>query len=265
MAYCLGITAVDPVRNGLLFERFLSEARVDGQTEAPDIDVDFEHDRREEVLDYVYGKYARPSAVIGVHPALQRATALQDAMRALGYPAELAFRLSKRLHHDGRRRRPRSFTRMAPGRGSISTTPRAQALLAIMRACDGLPRLRSTHPAASCSRREPLGDYAPIEWTTMGRSIIQFDKDDLDLVGIPKFDFLGLGGLAVVRRAFDAIERAPARGRRCTSSRTTITPTYELIGRGETIGTFQIESRAQIASILHTSRNISTTSRCRWR
>jgi error-prone DNA polymerase len=99
---------------------------------------------------------------------------------------------------------------------------------------------------------EPLGAYAPIEQTTMGRTIIQFDKDDLDLIGIPKYDFLGLGALSLVRYAFDEIERRT--GNRPTMYR--LPPddpaTYDLIARGETIGTFQIESRAQIASILHT-------------
>src|SRR5690606_29963858 len=95
-------TAVDPVKHGLLFERFLSAARTDGLTEAPDIDVDFEADRREEVLDYMYGRYGRERAAITAVTQLYSApTALQDAMRALGYPAKLAFSLSKRLHRHG--------------------------------------------------------------------------------------------------------------------------------------------------------------------
>ncbi|MGH7583744.1 MAG: DNA polymerase III subunit alpha, partial [Gemmatimonadales bacterium] len=254
VAYCLGITAVDPVANGLLFERFLSEARVDGQTEAPDIDVDFEHDRREEVLDYVYRRYERTgSAITAVTQIYSAPTALQDAMRALGYPAELAFRLSKRLHyHDSERGATALVEEIGPAVGFDVTTPRARALLAIMRACQDLPRLRSTHPGGFVLSSKPLGDYAPIEWTSMGRSIIQFDKDDLDVVGIPKFDFLGLGGLAAVRRAFDAVELRT--GTRPEMYRLPIDDraTYELISRGDTLGTFQIESRAQIASILHT-------------
>ncbi len=254
VAYCLGITAVDPVRNGLLFERFLSEARVDGQTEAPDIDVDIEHDRREEVLDYVYGKYQRSqSAITGVTQLYSACTALQDGMRALGYPAELAFRLSKRLHHDGCLVGvERLVHEVAPAQHFDLDTPRARALLAIMRACDEMPRLRSTHPGGFVLSSQPLGDFAPIEWTTMGRSILQFDKDDLDLVGIPKFDFLGLGGLAVVRRAFDAIAVRTGTRPEIYQLPYDDPATYDLIGRGETIGMFQIESRAQIASILHT-------------
>ncbi len=99
VAYCLGITAVDPVANGLLFERFLSESRIGGQTEAPDIDIDIEHDRREEVLDYMYGRYDRAHAAItGMVQTYRAPNAALDVMRALGYPASLAFQISKRVH-----------------------------------------------------------------------------------------------------------------------------------------------------------------------
>ena len=254
VAYCLNITPIDPVANGLLFERFLSEARVDGQSEAPDIDVDFEHDRREEVLDYVYRKYDRSSsAITGVTQVYSAPTAIQDGMRALGYPAEDAFRLSKRMHyHSSARGAEMLEGALAAAQRFDVTSPRGRALLTIMRACEGLPRLRSTHPGGFVLSSAPLGDHAPIEWTTMGRSIIQFDKDDLDIVGIPKFDFLGLGGLAAVRRSFDAIEARVGRRPMMYSIPTDDRKTYEMISRGDTLGTFQIESRAQIASILDT-------------
>lgn len=254
VAYCLGVTAVDPVANGLLFERFLSDARVDGQTEAPDIDLDIEHDRREELLDYVYGHYDRTRAAITCVVQHYRApNALLDAMRALGYPVELAHQLSKRMHYaeaaDGAELLRKG---LATQFGLVLDDARGRTLLALMRGCDELPRLRSTHVGGFVLSAAPLGDYLPIEHTTMGRTIIQFDKDDLDSIGVPKFDFLGLGGLSLVRRAFDAIEAR-------TGTRPAIyrlppddPATYELISRGDTIGTFQIESRAQIASILHT-------------
>ena len=129
---------------------------------------------------------------------------------------------------------------------------RGKAMLAAMAAFEELPRLRATHVGGFVFSSQPLGDYMPIEHTTMGRTIVQFDKDDLDAVGVPKFDFLGLGAMSLVRRAFDYIEVRTGSGRRCTSCRQGDQKTYELIASGETIGTFQIESRAQIASILHT-------------
>ena len=209
VAYLLGITAVDPVRHGLLFERFLSEKRTDGKTEPPDIDVDFEHDRREEVLDYVYDKYERAKAAITCTVQNYRApNAVQDAMRAFGYPAELAFKFSKRVHYA---EPADAVTAMREGlakRFELDIEgPRGRALLAAIGAFDGLPRLRSTHVGGFVLSSESLGDYMPIEQTTMGRTIIQFDKDDLDLIGVPKYDFLGLGALSLVRYSFDEIER----------------------------------------------------------
>lgn len=258
VAYCLGVTAVDPILNGLLFERFLSEARIPGPsgeyTEAPDIDLDIEHDRREEVLDYVYGEYSREHSAITCTVQTYRApNAILDAMRALGYPAELGFELSKRLHrYDPEAGAEKVQSALAKQFGVDLISPRGLAILDAMRAFEGLPRMRSTHVGGFVLSREPLGNYLPIEHTTMGRTIIQFDKDDLDYIGVPKFDFLGLGALALVRRAFDSIEERSGQRLELYNLPQDDTPTFDMISRGDTIGTFQIESRAQIASILHT-------------
>jgi len=125
-------------------------------------------------------------------------------------------------------------------------------MLAAMAAFENLPRLRATHVGGFVLSSSPLGDYMPIEHTTMGRTIVQFDKDDLDAVGVPKFDFLGLGALSLVRRAFDYVEVRTGERPQMYKLPANDEKTYSLISRGETIGTFQIESRAQIASILHT-------------
>jgi error-prone DNA polymerase len=254
VAYCLGITAVDPVRHGLLFERFLSEVRTDGRTEAPDIDVDFEMHRREEVLDYMYDGYGRAhSAITAVTQVYHAPTALQDMMRALGYPAELAFRLSKRLHHvEPSVAVAELQAGLAAQHGLDTGDSRGRALLSALSVLDDVPRLRSTHPGGFVLSSSPLGEFMPIEHTTMGRTILQFDKDDLDEAGVPKFDFLGLGGLSAIHIAFDAIETRT--GRKMEMYRLPVDDrrTYEMISRGDTVGTFQIESRAQIQSILHT-------------
>lgn len=258
VAYCLGVTAVDPVLNGLLFERFLSEARIPGPgaeyTEAPDIDLDIEHDRREEVLDYVYGKYHRENSAITCTVQTYRApNAILDAMRALGYPAELGFELSKRLHrYDPKAGVDRVQGALAKRFGVDLASQRGRAILMAMSAFEGVPRMRSTHVGGFVLSAAPLGDYLPIEHTTMGRTIIQFDKDDLDFIGAPKFDFLGLGALALVRHAFDSIEVRSGKRLELYNLPQDDVPTFELISRGETVGTFQIESRAQIASILNT-------------
>jgi error-prone DNA polymerase len=254
VAYCLGITAVDPVRHGLLFERFLSEVRTDGRTEAPDIDVDFEMHRREEVLDYMYDSYGRAHAAItAVTQAYHAPTALQDMMRALGYPAELAFRLSKRLHHvEPSVAVAELEAGLAAQHGLDTGDARGRALLSSLSVLDDVPRLRSTHPGGFVLSSLPLGEYMPMEHTTMGRTILQFDKDDLDEAGVPKFDFLGLGGLSAIHISFDAIEKRT--GRKLEMYRLPLDDrrTYEMIARGDTVGTFQIESRAQIQSILQT-------------
>ncbi len=254
VAYCLGITAVDPVKHGLLFERFLSEVRTDGRTEAPDIDVDFEMHRREEVLDYMYDTYRRQhSAICAVTQFYHAPTAVQDMMRALGYPAEQAFRISRRVHGAEPSEGAQALEAgLAKDAELDIEDARGRALLSALRALDDVPRLRSTHPGGFVLSCEPLGDYMPIEHTTMGRTIIQFDKDDLDAAGVPKFDFLGLGGLSAVHLSFDAIEKRT--GEKLEMYRLPLADkkTYEMISRGDTVGTFQIESRAQIQSILNT-------------
>ena len=253
VAFCLGITAVDPVKHGLLFERFLSEARVDGKSEPPDIDVDFEHQRREEVLDYMYDTYHREHAAItAVTQCFHAPTAVQDAMRALGFPAAKAFEISKRVHGDEPGTCVDAVRDLAERRGIDLKNARGQALLMALEGFDGLARLRSTHVGGFVLSAAPLGDYLPVEQTTMGRTIIQFDKDDLDMIGVPKFDFLGLGALSMVRIAFDVIEQHTGVRPKMYEVDDADAATYELIQRGETIGTFQIESRAQVNSILHT-------------
>ncbi len=144
VAYCLSITSVDPVRHGLLFERFLSEVRTDGSTEAPDIDVDFEMHRREEVLDYMYDRYRRAhSAITAVTQLYHAPTALQDMMRALGYPADLAFSLSKRSHRwEPSEAAAELKDGMAKEYGLELDDPRGRALLSALQSLDDVPRMR---------------------------------------------------------------------------------------------------------------------------
>jgi error-prone DNA polymerase len=254
VAYCLGITAVDPVANGLMFERFLSECRMGGETEAPDIDIDIEHDRREEVLDYIYNRYDRAhSAITGMVQTYRAPNAVLDAMRAFGYPAAQAFQVSKRVHrYDPAEGAAWIRAELGPSVGLDVDSVRGRALLHAVAAFEGIPRMRATHPGGFVLSAGSLGDYLPIEPTAMGRTVVQFDKDDLDRIGVPKFDFLGLGALSLVRRAFDVIEQRTGHRPSMYRLPTDDPATYHLIAQGATIGTFQIESRAQISSIVHT-------------
>src|SRR5690242_14359925 len=165
----------------------------------------------------------------------------------------MADRISKRIHwSDPAEGAKYVQEELAPKLGIDFDNPRGRATLAAMAAFEGVPRLRSTHVGGFVLSPALLGDYMPVEHTTMGRTIVQFDKDDLDAVGVPKFDFLGLGALSLVRRAFDYIEERTHERPQMYKLPVNDPKTYDLICRGETIGTFQIESRAQIASILHT-------------
>ena len=254
VAYCLGITAVDPVANGLMFERFLSERRMGGETEAPDIDIDIEHDRREEVLNYVYDHYDRAhSAITGMVQTYRAPNAVLDAMRAFGYPVAQAFEVSKRVHrYDPAEGAAWIGAELGRSVGLDAENARGRALLRAVAAFEGIPRMRATHPGGFVLSAGPLGDYLPIEPTAMGRTVVQFDKDDLDRIGVPKFDFLGLGALSLVRRAFDIIEQRTGHRPSMYRLPTDDPATYHMIAQGATIGTFQIESRAQISSIVHT-------------
>lgn len=281
VAYCLEITAVDPVRNKLLFERFLSDVRLPEQeeikyetsyerkrsrrhgghvfqevrhTEAPDIDVDIEHDQREKVIDYIYEKYERKGAAITcIVQTYGAPNALLDSMRALGYPPDLGFRLSRRVHrYDPQKGAEVIESSLAEQFGLDLGSPRGQALLRAMKAFQGLPRLRSTHVGGFVLSKDRIGHYLPVEHSAMGRTIIQFDKDDLDIIGVPKFDFLGLGALSMLKHAFREIYRRTGKELALYSLPDNDRSTFEMIARGDTLGTFQIESRAQISSILKT-------------
>lgn len=274
VAYCLEITAVDPVKHGLLFERFLSEVRVSDENaadryvydldeldyaQAPDIDVDVENRRREEVFEYMYNKYAREkSGIVCIVQTYGVPNAILDSMRALGYSAEQARFFSKRLHRyaDFQESIDVLQKELAPRQRFPLDNPRGRALITAIRALDGLPRLRSTHVGGFALSSKPIGNYLPVEHTTMGRTIIQFDKDDLDAIGVPKFDFLGLGALTLVRHAFEAVKRHTGTELTLYNLPYEDKETYAMIARGDTLGTFQIESRAQIASILRTQPDV---------
>ena len=137
-------------------------------------------------------------------------------------------------------------------RGSSLDYHGSERLLEAIAGFEGLPRLRSTHVGGFVLSSDSLGDWLPIEQTTMGRTIVQFDKDDLDSIGVPKFDFLGLGALSMLRRSFDVIEERTGERPQMYKLPNDDPKVYELISKGDTVGTFQIESRAQISSIVHT-------------
>ena len=246
VCFALGITELDPTLPGrrLLFERFLSRER----KEPPDIDVDFEHERREEVIQYVFSRYGRHRAALtAVVSTYHSAGALRDVAKALGLPpdqvnalADCCGRWSDRVP---------SAERLAEA-GFDANNPLLRRVLALTGELIGFPRHLSQHPGGFVISEHPLQTLVPVENASMAeRTVIQWDKDDLDLVGLLKVDVLALGMLSALRRCFALIERY--RGTRWTLATLPQEDpaTYAMISRADTIGVFQIESRAQMAML----------------
>ena len=253
VCYCLGITAVDPVRMGLLFERFLSRERA----EPPDIDLDIEHERREEVIQHVYRAYGRDHAAMVCNVIRYRPkSAVRDVGKALGIPETALDRAAKMLSHWGGVESGALEHALGDGGGGDGDGDkpvRAGVLEHLSRLSTEIlefPRHLSIHPGGFVLGHEPVHDLVPIENATMpGRTVIQWDKDDLEDLGLFKVDLLGLGALHHLHRTFDLLRAH----RGVELSMATIPPddpdTYDMICAADTVGVFQIESRAQMSML----------------
>ncbi len=244
VCYCLGITEVDPARMQMLFERFISRER----NEPPDIDVDFEHERREEVIQYIYRKYGRDRAALAATVITYRPkSALRDVGKALGLDLAQVDRLAKGLAWwDGRRVRPERLREV----GFDPDNPVIQRLIALVDILVGFPRHLSQHVGGFVISRGPLSHLAPIENAAMAeRTVIQWDKDDLDALGLLKVDVLALGMLTAIRRALDLVSNYRGKPLAMADVPAEDPGVYEMVGRADTIGVFQIESRAQQAML----------------
>ena len=244
VCYCLGITAIDPARMDLLFERFVSRER----NEAPDIDVDFEHERREEVLQYIYQKYGRhrvgmTAEVITYRPR----SALRDMGRSLGIAAETIDRVAK----NAGRRKKTDIETIKERAGPLNLpNPLLARWIRLANALCGFPRHLSQHVGGMVMTRGRLSELVPIENAAMaGRTVIEWNKDDLDALGILKVDCLSLGMLTAIRKTLDLIERHTGRKLTLASIPAEDTAVYDMICRAETVGVFQIESRAQMSML----------------
>ena len=242
VCYCLGITAVDPVRMGLLFERFLSRERA----EPPDIDLDIEHRRREEVIQHVYAKYGRDRAAMVANVIRYRPrSAVRDVGKALGISPTALDRLAKLLSYHGDIREQDLVSA-----GLDPHAPVNQHLLALSNELLNVPRHLSIHPGGFLLGDAPVHDLVPIENATMDdRTVIQWDKEDVEALGLFKVDLLGLGALSHLHIAFDLLREHQG----ITLSMATIPAecphTFAQISAGDTVGVFQIESRAQMAML----------------
>ncbi|MBC9904356.1 error-prone DNA polymerase [Achromobacter xylosoxidans] len=244
VCYCLGITEVDPVRGNNLFERFISKER----NEPPDIDVDFEHQRREEVIQYIYRKYGRERAALtAVVISYRPRSVLRDTGCALGVDAGVIDAVS-RAHQwwDGKKEMLRTL-------GACGLDPESQVArqwAALAQTLMGFPRHLSQHPGGFVISRGKLSRLVPIENAAMAdRSVVQWDKDDLDALGLLKVDVLALGMLSALRRTLELAGQRRGQPLRLQDIPPSDAPTYDMICDADTVGVFQIESRAQMTML----------------
>jgi error-prone DNA polymerase len=244
VCYALGITEVDPVRSSMLFERFISRER----NEPPDIDVDFEHQRREEVIQYIYGKYGRNRAALTATVISYRSrSALRDAGRALGFPLDAIDTLSGSLAWWDK---PETWPERFAAVGLDAQAPRVKKWLWLAKQLKGFPRHFSQHVGGFVISRGRLDRLVPIENAAMeDRSVIQWDKDDIDALGLMKVDVLALGMLSAIRRALDWISKKRGAVFRMQDIPAEDAAVYDMLCRADSIGVFQVESRAQTAML----------------
>jgi error-prone DNA polymerase len=244
VCYCLGVTEVDPARGNMLFERFISKER----GEPPDIDVDFEHQRREEVIQYIYRKYGRDRAAIAAAVSTYRPRgALRETGKALGVDPQIVDAVAKSHHwfdtsHDLLKRFEES--------GLDPEKPLIQAWARLASQLLNFPRHLSQHSGGFVISRGKLTRLVPVENAAMAdRSVIEWDKDDLEALGLLKVDVLALGMLSAIRRTLDLVSQQRGELFEMQHIPAEDEATYDMISNADTIGVFQIESRAQMSML----------------
>ncbi|MDH5902012.1 error-prone DNA polymerase [Vibrio splendidus] len=246
VCYCLEITSVDPRQISVLFERFISKER----DEPPDIDVDFEHERREEVIQYIYQKYGRERAALAATVISYRfKSAVRDVGKALGLQET---QLDYFIKNTNRRDKSLGWQAQLTQLGLQPDSLKGQQFIHLVNEIIGFPRHLSQHVGGFVISSGPLYELVPVENAAMHeRTIIQWDKDDLETLGLLKVDVLALGMLSAIRKCFDLIKRI--HGRSLTIAEITRLKddpqVYGMIQRADTVGIFQIESRAQMSML----------------
>ena len=244
VCYCLGITAVDPVRMDLLFERFVSAAR----REPPDIDVDFEHERREEVIQYVYDKYGRDHAALAATVIHYRARmAVREVGKAMGLSEDTTAAIASTVwgwSGDG------IAPEQAGEAGLDPDDPHLRATLRLARELTGFPRHLSQHPGGFVITQGPLSELVPVANAAMpDRTTVEWDRHDLDALGILKVDVLGLGMLTCIRKGLDLLARHYGRKLGLHEIPAADPAVYDMLCAADSVGVFQVESRAQMTML----------------
>ncbi|WP_028772711.1 error-prone DNA polymerase [Shewanella waksmanii] len=243
VCYCLGITEVDPTKINMLFERFISKER----NEPPDIDVDFEHERREEVIQYIYRKYGRDRAALAATIISYRfKSAMADVGKALGLDHQTVDRMVKQVD---RRDASESWQQQLQQKQQVPAQGLGRYLLPLVEEILGFPRHLSQHVGGFIISAGPLSELVPIENAAMqDRTVIQWDKDDLESLGLLKVDVLALGMLTAIRKCFSLLgdEQQPFTMAQVQWEQAEV---YQMLQRGDSIGVFQVESRAQTSML----------------
>ncbi|MGE3334417.1 MAG: error-prone DNA polymerase [Rhodospirillaceae bacterium] len=244
VCYCLGITEINPIQRTLLFERFVSTSR----NEPPDIDVDFEHERREEVIQWIYETYGRERAALTatvIHYRSRRA--VREVAKALGLPEDTAAVLAKSVWGWSDEGIPDSQARNL---GLDPADYRLKLLLQLSQEITGFPRHLSQHPGGFVITQDRLDDLVPIENATMEkRTVIEWDKDDIEVLRMMKVDVLGLGMLGCLRRAFDLLRDHKGLEYTVDTLPKEDPAVYDMLCEADSIGVFQVESRAQMSML----------------
>ena len=241
VCYCLGITEVNPAKVELLFERFISKDR----DEPPDIDVDFEHQRREEVIQYIYQRYGRERAALAATVIRYRyRSAIRDVGKALGFDAAL---VEKLLDGIDWRDKSTNWRQQILDKGLTRNPKVAEQFFTLVNTLLGFPRHLSQHVGGFVISAGPLAELVPVENAAMeGRTVIQWDKDDLESLGLMKVDVLALGMLTAIRKALELISEEKGQAFTMQDVPQEDPDTYAMLQKGDSIGVFQVESRAQI-------------------
>ncbi|MDX1492162.1 MAG: error-prone DNA polymerase [Pseudohongiellaceae bacterium] len=242
ICYCLGITELNPDSMDLLFERFLSKER----DEPPDIDVDFEHERREEVIQYIFNKYGRHRAALAATVICYRTrSAVRDVGKALGYSEDAINALSKKLNW-----KECDMGSMSYEGGDANEQRRLKLFTELVQQLIGFPRHLSQHVGGFVISQGSLSELVPIENASMeDRTVIQWEKDDLEALGLLKVDVLALGMLTAIRKSFDLLNELSGQNITMASIPADDTDVYNMISAADTVGVFQIESRAQMSML----------------
>ena len=244
VCYCLGITEVDPARQNMLFERFISRER----DEPPDIDVDFEHERREEVIQYIYRKYGRERAALAATVISYRPrSAIRDVGKVLGFSPGEVDQLARNMSWWDE---PKRFSQRLIELGFDIDSLKVRQLRYLVQILIGFPRHLSQHVGGFVISENTLASLVPVENATMAdRTVIQWDKDDLETLGLLKVDCLALGMLTAIHRCLELVNKFHGSDMGLADVPAEDPATYSMIQKADTIGVFQIESRAQMAML----------------